>query len=375
MMKIVRFNFWIALLGLLSFAGCKEDDNGESGTSYTDNYRFYVDALVDGLPLRINAGENDYAMYTSYQLQDSLLLMHGLLAQDSQDIRNALQIFFRSAELGSQYRDFDPLGTLQNGKVAVADGSGHTQVPQHFDFDFFPDTVLGNQAFYWSVQDSSYHADTCRVIGLNADLENHLDVSLNSPDPANCPINITKGISTLNTCKAEVRLGQFGNDLALVVEPRIGSISAVRWFRGGQPIGNGTSFILPANLVGQIAEIKAEIDFASGCTEAITKEMLISPAACDVSINYRKKPHLSYNPHNLNTVEIVYYDQNGKRFTSLYPNTEGDFELMNTASYQDPNSGYHHQQFNFSGELLLRSRDGSTKSISKLFGSFAVAHP
>ena len=80
-------------------------------------------------------------------------------------------------------------------------------------------------------------------------------------------------------------------------------------------------------------KIKAEITFQAGCKEVIEKTILPGTVNCDLNITYQRTASRENNPHNLNTVEVIYFDENGKAYSSLYANSTGEFTIESVNNY------------------------------------------
>lgn len=371
MKKVMLFMF---LLGLVA-TGCKEDD-GPTVSSYTESPRFYVNANLNGLPLNLVAGEQDYQMYTSYHTADSVLEMRGIIAKDSVDFKNALVVKIKGSELISPLSTPHP-GTVFNvGPLALSDPSGTTILPDHYDYHFFADTVNGHIPLQWTTSSRSYYGDSCSVVGLNSLVWPVFTVEMSSVGPLTCTPSVKHTIQTDGDCKAQVHvLKSTSSELEVEAQSRVGIIKKVTWQIAGQNVGQGNR--LSYSVVGFHAgyRVQAEIEFESGCKETIEKVILPGSPSCDINIDYRKEVHREVNPHNLATVELQFYDANGKMYSTAYPNTQGRFSIESINDYNDANSQHKHQRFSFSGEAILKSSDGSSLQLNNIFGSFAVAHP
>lgn len=359
----------------LAFVGCKEED-GPNMSTFSESPRFYINANVNGLPLNLVAGELGYQMYTNFSMEDSVLIMTGVLATDSPAYKNALVLKMRGSELMDGSTPPHPGDLFRTGPLALADLSGVTVVPDHFDYHFFTDTVNGHIPLRWITPSNSYYGDSCSIVGLSSRISPSFNIEMSSTGPLTCTPTIKHTIQTGADCKAQVHvLNSTSSELQVEAQARIGRISKVKWKIADQEVGQGD--YLSYSVVGFQTgyRVRAEIQFESGCTEIIEKVIFPGGSNCDVNIDYRKEPHRKSNPHNLATVEIQYYDETGKLFSSAYPGTNGNFIVESINSYNDLNSRLKHQRFSFSGEAILKSADGSSLQLNNVFGSFALAHP
>jgi hypothetical protein len=372
MKKVYRF---LLAFAVLSFTACKEDD-GLSQTSFVESPRFYVNATVNGLPISYKAGEGNYQMYTNYQVQDSVLHMYGVLATDSPAYRNALRLNIRGAELISNMAYPSAGNVFEKGALPLYDPSGLTALPGHFDYHFSADSVNGHIPLIWHTPSSSYYGDSCFLIGLNQANQQSFTVEMQSAGPLSCTPSVKHTIRTGQDSKAQLHIVRNSNsELSAEVQARIGRIQKVTWEVDGANAGNGQTMQYSAVGFSASFQVKASVEFEDGGVEVIEKVVLPGGSACDINIDYQKRKHRVQNPHNLKTVEIQYYDADGKLYSSAYPLSQGNFNIESISDYHDSNSAHKHQRFSFSGNAILKSADGSTLEINNIFGSFAVAHP
>lgn len=371
MKKVSLFSLAFALL----FSACKEDD-GLSQTSYMESPRFYVNATINGLPLSLKAGEDGYQMFTDYRVVDSVLNMYGVLAADSPAYRDAFKITLRGSDLIQSPSHIQSGNIFETGNISLYDPSGRTTLPGFFDYFFTADSVNGHIPLQWKTPTSNYYGDSCNLIGLNAYSHEDFTVEMQSAGPLSCTPLVRHTIRTGQDSKAQLYIVKNSNsELQAEAQARIGRIHKVTWYLDGQNAGIGQ--YLQYNTVGFSAsfQVKAVIEFEDGGLEIIEKVVLPGGSACDINVDYTKKAHRVDNPHNLRTVELEYYDANGKLFTSAYPNSIGNFEIESVGDYNDASSSYRHQRFSFSGNMILKSSDGSTLEVNNIFGSFTVAQP
>ncbi|MGB0978418.1 MAG: hypothetical protein ACPGVV_03435 [Croceimicrobium sp.] len=367
---LVIASFLIAL-----FSGCKEDE-GPNQSSFMESPRFYVNSTINGLPLNLVAGEEGYQMFTSYELEDSVLVMNGVLAADSPAFQKAVVLKIRGSELLGPNSQISAGNVFQQGPLPLMDPSGATVQPGYYDYHFFADSINSHINLLWSAPRSSYYGDSCSIIGLNSSLNQSFTIEMSSAGPLSCTPSVKHTIQTGKECKAQIHvINSTSSELHVEVQERIGRIQEVNWQIAGQNAGQGNSLLYSVVGFQPGYRVKAEVKFESGCTEIIEKIILPGGPSCDINIDYRMEGHRVANPHNLATIELQYYDESGKLFSSAYPNAQGSFVIESVSAYSDANSSLSHQRFSFSGEAVLKSADGSSLQFNNIFGSFALAHP
>jgi hypothetical protein len=369
----------LALGGLfLMFSGCKEDSSLNQAV-YSETPRFYVNASLNGLPINMKAGEDGYQMYTSYEVKDSVLHMHGILAADSPYYREALMIDIHGSNIVLDAQNASAGNALQTGPIALSDLRGFTKQPNTYDYFFFADSASSHIPLQWITPDSTYYADSCAIWAINGLISPNFNVEMKSSAGLSCTPSVKHTIETGQECKAQIKvISSSSSELKAQIQSRIGRISSVNWLLNNQSVGGGLS--IDYNFVGfqTSIKLKAVVRFQSGCTEVIEKTILVGGSNCDINIDYRQEEHRVANPNNLETVEIRYFDETGKMFSSKYANSQGSFIIESIGNYDDHSISTgtkKHQRFSFSGEAILKSADGSTLQLNSVFGSFAVAHP
>jgi|GEM_PF-1572305 len=365
---------------ILVLTACNKDSDLDQA-EYSDNPIFYISGSVNGLPVNKEAGKDGYAMHTHYFMEDSVLHMESILAADSPAFREAFKIDIHGGSLSTDPTNTGYLSSLINGPIALADASGYPRKPYVFDYYFTSDTLNEESPLHWTTPDSTYYGDSCSFLEVNALQTASFKVEMSSAGPLSCTPLVVHTIQSQGDCKAEVHILKSTNsELRAEARNRVGSISSIQWFVNDQRVG--TDLNLNYSVVGFSPgyRLKAKIFFASGCTETIEKVILSGSPQCDINLNYQKLPHRDYNPDNLGTVTVSYFDSKGKEYNSNYANNTGHFNIQAIARYNDPlgqaqNSEENHMRYTFSGDLVLKSSDGSTVQLNNVFGIFAVEYP
>ncbi len=370
-----------SLIGVVLLLTACNKDSDLNQAEYSDSPIFYVSGSVNGLPVNNQAGKDGYKMYTHYFIEDSVLHMESILAADSPAFRDAFKIDIRGTALNTNPINTGYFASLISGPLPLADPTGFPRRPYVFDYFFASDTLNEDIPLQWTTPDSTYYGDTCSFTGVNALQRPNFRVEMSTSGSLSCTPLVAHTIQSQGDCKAEVHILKSTNsELIAEARNRVGGIQSVQWFVNDQSAG--TNVKLNYNVVGFSPgyRLKAKIFFENGCTETIEKVILSGSSQCDININYQKRAHRDYNPHNLGTVVVSYFDANGKEFTSNYAYNTGSFNIETIATYNDVTQEVQpienqHKRYTFSGDLILKSGDGSTVQLNNLFGIFAVEHP
>lgn len=366
--------FWGGFTILLFIISACSKEAQQESVYYSDNPLFFLSGTMNGLPINIEAGHDAYQLYTGTTWNDSVFHIQSIMAVDSPNFKNAFFLDIRGAGLLGQASASQAYQAIQTGPLPLADPSGHTHLPHHYDFVFYSDSVNGHIPLRWEVPGASYYGDSCTVVGVDASEDPNFQVVMKSAGPLSCTPEVKHIIQVEGNCKAELHLiTSTANKIEAQLRARVGIIEKVDWFLNGEKVHTGPN--LNHNLINYNPgyRLRAEVSFKSGCAEIIEKVVLAGVSHCDINLDFRKSPHRQYNPHNLSTAEIRYYDAAGKEYTSFYQNPEGAFRIESLGSYWEQE--VEHKRISFSGRVLLRSADGNTILLDNFLGSVAVPMP
>ena len=360
----------LALLSLMITA-CEEDQLEDQ---YSDSYRFFLYANINGLPLNWNAGDGGYAIKTNHFFEGNQMVVESFLSRDTNQPQNALMLRFRGSANPSMER---PLNDFEAGAVALADASGMVRTPGVFDYLFQPDSTMGGPGFVWTYRGKQYYGDSLALAQIDSRATPAFSVELSNSSP-NCVISLKHQIQVQGLCKAQLRiLEASSSNLQAKVQASVGRINSLRWYVN-DVAQQSSALRLNHNIISsnQPQRIKVEVQFESGCQETIEKTVIPGQTSCDLHLTYAKNPAQVVNPLNEETVEIIYYNDAGKRFSSLYAHNSGDFVIESSSPYNDmAEPDVNHRRLVFKGNALLLSADGSTVELNNIHGSFAVAVP
>jgi hypothetical protein len=371
----------IAWLGLVFLTTACNKDSSLDQVEYSDNPLFYVSGSVNGLPINLQAGKDGYALFTHYYMHDSVLHMESILSADGAAHRDAFKIDIHGAQISNEIAATNYASSLINGPVSLADPSGYPRLPHVYDYYFSSDSSNNDILLLWNTPDSSYYGDSCSYLEVNALLNPSFKVEMLSVGPLSCTPYVAHTIQSQSSCKAEMHILKSTNsELKAEARARVGSIRSIQWSVNNQNVGGGLVLDYDVLAFSPGYKLKANILFDNGCTELIEKIILTGSSQCDVNLSYQKRPHRYYNPNNLATVTVSYFNTDGKEYRSDYANNVGDFSIEAIASYSESaqtanTTNENHKRFTFSGDLILKSADGSSLTLDNIFGIFAVEHP
>lgn len=362
-------------IGLVS--GCSKDGlDSSSGGSYQDEYRFYATAKVNGLPMELNAGESDYGLETDYTVEDSVVIMTGALAKVNTPLQNALILKVRGNEKLISENDFKVHKALRPGLYAYRDKSGLRVVPGSYELQFKGDTSLAPLQYIWAFEDgSSSSLQNPPAINVATGDFDPFMVKLKT-DYYGCESVVTHWVNLQSNCDATIEISQitnYGFDVSAV--SRNGNILKVDWWFDGYEVSPSFAGTISANVYGTHT-LRAEMYFEEGCTKIVERKFDASQStSCFTDFSYEKKKSTVHDTRQFGAVELEYYNENGKKFTSFYSGSDGNFEIVTLSPYQENEKGHKTTRFFFEANAILKNEDGTSVELTECFGSFAVSHP
>lgn len=376
MIKILRN---ITLLALLVLAvQCKKETPG-SHVDYSGDVVFHIHGSVAGKPFDYKAGEENYVMSTTYSFQDSVVEMKGALLPEGKHTQSGFEIRLRGQQRVATTTAFDLSQNLNAGKLALRDATGFRKETGKYLLSLSCDSTQGQYSSHlWIFPDGSFS---------NAyELEKTIDVSAYPQYPVrlvtsgmfSCQSEVYHEINLAESCDAGFDLIMLANFTAQVNLKNIqGNIDLVKWYHNDSlvtPSAINHTIYLGNN--GEPHTIRCEVYFTDGCEKVIERVVSANFAVnCMTDFSYQSRKEVVFDPRQLSTAELIYYDAQGKKYSSHYPNAQGEFELISFSPYDVNADGNPTVIIQVKAQAILKSADGSSVSLSNIEGSFALAHP
>lgn len=366
------------LLIILATWSCKKDSVSAEYSPYQDEYRFYTRAKVNGLPLDLYAGEGGYGLETDYHLENGVVVMEGELSDPDQPMKNSLVLRIRGDKKISDVNEFQVGTALRPGLYSYRDRTGTVVVPGEYKIDFFGDTAYSPMNFHWQFPDSteSYlHNPGSKIVSLNENTDPYI-VTLTT-DYSGCESRVTHLINLEEDCDASFNIKSLSAyDCKVEVVSRVGNVLNVSWILDGQSVSPDFSGNIGAAYLAGSHSLSANIEFESGCTKTVVREFDGSSVShCFTDFWYSKTRVTTYDEDQLGTIELEYYDEAGKMYSTFYSGIAGDFKIVSLTPYRENDLEQKTTRFFFEADAILKSEDGTSVELTECFGSFAVAHP
>lgn len=365
----------LLILTIIALWSCQKDTSKER-TSYQEEPRFFIKGDISGLPIDIKVSEDHYYLETSYWLEDTAVSMKGAILNDSSNTSGTFEIILRSDKKLHKAGAFNIHENLTTGLKALKDASLIRNVPGIYTLQCTPDNNNSSLSVLWEYGDGSSGSNYIARKEVHIDEHPILKTKLTTQFPGGCTSEVTHFINIKDDCDATFNVTNVvGTSTYLQVISRNGDINNVDWYMDGNFISSGREVDFSIdNTEPKI--VKAEVSFVSGCTKIIEQRIAGNTTqVCENDFAWIKAEKEVYDPLQLGTVELVYYDASGKRFSSHFTNTEGKFRITSINPFQHNHNGDPTMRFFFEANVLLKSADGDQLRANNLFGSFAVAHP
>lgn len=351
---------------------------------YQDDFVFYFEGNIDGNPVALSAGQDNYALETNYEFNssDSLVSMSGMLfSSNTSDKKNALMVQFIADKPISNEANFNVFENINEGNTSLTELSSFKNHPTEYNLSFSPDITSVNYNYSWSFENSYGTTATNPTLTVSSLEFPKMWASLGSDTQGGaCIGKTTHWLNLDRDCDATFIIipnHVLGGYRATIFEKE-GIVRAVKWLLDGELLGNSMELNnLPVNEDGNHT-LRAEISFYNGCKKVVEKDFSVLanvPVICDLDFSYVKSNVRVYDPKQRGTVELVYFDANGVRFSSKYDNAKGKFRVYGLSSFEQNDRNQKTIRFQFSGSAELEAADGSIIVIDQAFGSLAVAHP
>lgn len=375
-MKKMRKIGLLALMAGLAIACSKDNSRISSNGVYQDEYRFYATAKINGLPVEYNAGEDGYGLETDYTIEDSVVVMTGKLARENASLQSAIVLRIRGNEQVGNENDFIVGEALRPGLYAFRDNSGRSVIPGSYELQFLGDTNFSPLQYYWTFDDGSVSSSAAPpAINVAVDDYDPFMVTLKT-NYYGCESTVTHWVNIEKDCDATIEISNVTSyDFSVSATSRKGNILSVDWLLDGYEVEPSFSGKISAYLTGEHT-LKAEIHFEEGCSKVVERTFDASSSTpCITDFWCEKKKATTIDHNQLGAVELEFYDENGKKFTSYYSGTDGDFKIVSLSPYRENEKGQKTTRFFFEANAILKNEDGTSVELTECFGSFAVSHP
>ncbi|CAI8248532.1 MAG: Uncharacterised protein [Flavobacteriia bacterium] len=347
----------------------------------SDQPVFYLSARVDGQNLLMEAGNEDYFMFTRLKADSNgVKEMGGLLVQDTSDLRSGFYL---------KFRDANALGTGGNTSVDSMLKVG-THVHHHFSQEVIDEnrhevhlSMLDStdvQQQEWNLVLNGYSSLSSLSTVLDERDLLEWPISLQTTTSSGCMAKVTHyvDLSEPDNCQSRFTYTQnSANSIDCLVDPTA-QITYVEW-SDGVNLYPGSTQMHWANLAMGKHTICATLHFADGCRHSVCREIEMDAtgqvlnAQCQKDFVFDVQPHKVPDSIQAGTAELIYYDGQGVAYSTYYALTPGDINVTSSLPYQVDAWGRNTRAIGLSYSGELRAKNGSAIQVDQLQGVLAVA--
>lgn len=376
MKKLIR-NITL-LLVVIAVTQCRKDEPG-THINYSEDVVFYLKGNVDGQPLEIKAGQNNYSMTTSYYFEDSVVEMRGSLLPDNGTPKSGFEIRVRGEQRIESLAAFDPSVNFEAGSLALRDATNFGRETGKYLVSLRCDTSQGQYSSHlWIFPDGTY--SNAYYLEKIVDVNDYpsFPVRLETSGAFACQSEVYHEINLKADCDAGFDVTMLAPfSVAVNLKNIQGTIDHIDWYHNDLPVvPSATDHSIYLGNTGNPHVIRCEVFFTNNCKKVMERKLSANFSAnCVTDFQYQTKKEAVLDPQDVATVEIIYYDENGKKYSSHYQDAMGEFELISFVPYLTNDAGDPTMHILFEADAILKSTDGSSLTLTNVEGSFALAYP
>ncbi|MDX2285141.1 MAG: PKD domain-containing protein [Bacteroidia bacterium] len=341
---------------------------------------FTLDGLLEGQPLRLRAGLEDYYLQTSYQrdADAGIWIMQGAFAPDNcTSCPGKLEISFRDVRATAPGSGVDMPEALSPGvrPYYLADGQTGGFV---YEVVFFNESPPDAAQYEWDFGDGALHQGPNPVHTYSDTALTEVQVCLEAVDASGC--------NTIVCSPVQLDPGGCSADFTYELFPGtnfVGFASSVsgtppyrfRWSFGdgyGARLGNpGYTYAVPGRYT-----VCMTVTDATGCSRTVCKTISSDPSLCTYNFTYQVSRRGVADPLQGGRVRVRWTDAAGRVWDSaLKPQpAESRFELLRQEPYRANLDGDPTRKVELALGCLLFSEE-DTLRLEQVQAVTAVAYP
>lgn len=345
---------------------------------------FSLSGLVDGSPLMIQAGQDGYFMYTQLrQDTNGVLAMGGFLLRDTADKRSGFFLNFRDPDEPGSGQQTPMDSALAPGVHPLYHFTGEKEEEHLHQVLLQMTDSLNVTQQIWDLGNGQFSTNQQVEVVYDDRQQLQYPVKLISTRTGGCSDGITHYIDLAQQSDCKARFG-FVQQNAYSIECQTqfssGIVTQVNWSLNGNSYGNGLNAQISA-LTSGTHEICATYTFDNGCFHVVCRSIevdasgTVTNASCQNDFNFDRENVYVYDSLQYGRVELLYYDEQGRIYSSYYTENPSELEVISSSPYEPDAWGRNTRsvRFRYTGEL--RSKSGQPVQVDQLTGVMAIATP
>ena len=181
-----------------------------------------------------------------------------------------------------------------------------------------------------------------------------------------------------NDCQGTFEIYQGSSfSFQVVCQARKGDLISVNWIVDGIANGSGITRNFN-NLTTGSHEICSEQIYADGCIYISCRGFMVdsfgytSGPLCNNDFTYEIEPEMTFDPSQIGTFELAFFDASGKMFTTFFNPLPGTLDIIRSSDYEEDAFGRKTRQLEFEYSGPLQAADGQIKMATNLKGNMAI---
>ncbi|MAZ36158.1 MAG: hypothetical protein CL842_01755 [Crocinitomicaceae bacterium] len=370
----MKFLVYIASF-LVILASCKKE---ELQPEVIGNAAFYIQGTVNGLPVNLVAGDNDYYMYSSFEENENTVPKYiGELKTENCETGcpESFTIIYTGEKEAVEGLAVEP--ELRTGFKPFTNPNAGNE----YEVAFNPEESFTSKAievdYEWEFGDGTISKEKNPTHLFVGDQE-FFEVKLNVKTSKGCESNIENRIYIKSETTTDFLITQTQRSLAF--EPDVKDIAPQNYlweFESGNTAS--TPYVdYQADPNKGIEKVCLTVTDENGVRSQRCKNLILKEEYAFCAANYSFKSASRQDPNGelqLGTVYLKYTDAAGKEYYSRPNlNDNNEFELLSVADYDENEMGNPTKQITFHANTTLTSLDGQELNVENLSGSIAVAY-
>lgn len=362
---------WLFFISsLIVLASCNKAVEPQNST---DNPDFYLKGYKNGQPISINAGDENYYMYTSTSKDNEDINYYtGRLAKNDCNTCGEEFLFRFKGDKTSGAK------LLKNKEIDVEVEDPKVKYGVQFNTDKTYTSDARSVDFIWNLGDGSTSLEPEPYHLFNAD-KDYYEVELLVETSKGVPSSLSSKVYTSTECKTWFDLIKTSHGMRLVARHSGGRPSQYLWeFEDGYSASVAELDYDFDEVYGQEL-IRLTITDENGCVSQSSQNLVVNEnyAFTAANFEYDIEEVLPKNGFDqLNTLSLEYTDEFGEVYFSDNQNEDQSIKILNVESYGSKNEfGQTVMRFQFNLNCTLTSLKGNTISFTDLQGYVGVAIP
>ena len=370
MRKLLHILLFLGAVSMLD--GCNEIDDPKP---VVEQPFFTVQASIDGQVIELQAGIDDYYLYTTQDVDSMGVTDYRghLRVTDCNPCANSVAVFFRGDDI-----EQPSVNSVTTEGVREFYEPTYVVQPASYQIQFFSEQNNSEVSHYWQLSDGTTFttADPVYNFSPNASQNSFNVLHVTSVIDDTCSAALNNIIEVESSCQPNFTAQTQGNTVYFAANSSAGT--QVVWNFGDGSAGYGTSASHTYNAPG-LYHVEMEVfDPANGCFGQIYKQVLVNDTMnCQANFHYDidYQPEVMSDSLQLGSVGVEWYNESGVKYSSaLSVQPAGSyFEMLESHVYLQNENNRSTIEFSADVDVYLYNEQGD--SVRFVCPDFHMAVP